>query len=307
MNIDLSPHREPQIVGSSLGDSPHASGAQAAYSPLGVGRDGPRDLNWGVQMSLMTQAILAIRSCAAVNTSQLNRAPIAGLFIRAVIALFILLAPNMANAQKIYTPEHPEVRAMCDNAMKLLTQNILVGGSRLPGITALRGLAVVQYHKRYNQRVPKDDPFLKMAVDHVASHFPSAGGEILNESEMYFPCLAMILLAEYDSQKYKSEINAILKMIKDRQLGFGAHTYKREKNSGDTSQTQFVALALVVAKAHGFEIDVDVAKRSLDWFVRSQKQNGTWVYKPFGVGLSSGRCSSTFPPCKNRESKRCGL
>lgn len=229
---------------------------------------------------MMTQAILVMRSCVVVNNSQLNRVPMAGPLVQAVIALFILLAPNMANAQKIYTPEHPEVRAMCDKAMRLLTQSTLVGGPRLSGITALRGLAVLQYHKRYNQRVPKDDPFLKLAVDHIVSQFPNAGGDILNEQEMYYPCLAMILLAEYDSQKYKSEINAILNMIKDRQTGFGAHSYKRERDSGDTSQTQFVALALVVAKAHGFEIDVEVARRSLDWFVRSQKQDGTWVYKP---------------------------
>ena len=238
----------------------------------------------------MIQAVTAMRKGGRANAPCLLRrnlpsfsiARLAGLFVPVVIALFILLAPNVTYAQKIYTPEHPEVRAMCDKAMQVLTQKLLTGGTRRSGITALRGLAVVQYHKRYNQRVPKDDPFLKIAIDHVASQFPGAGGkgEILEESEMYYPCLAMILLAEYDAQKYKSEINAILQMIRDRQLAFGAHSYKREKNSGDTSQTQFVALALVVAKAHGFEVDVQVAKRSLDWFVRSQKPEGAWVYKP---------------------------
>ena len=282
----VMPCRDCRNIGS-LGEFHPSIRRASDRGAVGVGRDGPRDLNWGVQMSLMIQAVLAMRKVDFVSTSRLNLrrlklAPIAGLFLPVAIALFILLAPNIAHAQKIYTPEHPEVKAMCDKAMKVLTQKTLVGGTRRSGITALRGLAVLQYHKRYNQRVPKDDPFLKLAIDHITSQFTGDGGkgDILEESEMYYPCLAMILLAEYDAQKYKSEIKAILKMIKDRQLAFGAHTYKQEKDSGDTSQTQFVALAFAVAKAHRFEIDVDVAKRSLDWFVRSQKESGAWLYKP---------------------------
>ena len=203
--------------------------------------------------------------------------------------LLIFLAPSRAEAQKKYFPDHPEVRSMCDKAMKVLTQKGRIAtGSRGAGAAALRGLAIIQYHKRYFQRVPKNIPYLESAVEHVLSHFPNveaADGakkkkSILKESEMYFPCLAMILLAEYDAVKYKSEIKAILKMIKERQLRFGAHSYLREPQNGDTSQTQFVALALSVAKTHGFSYDVDIAQRSLDWFVRSQKPQGAWVYKP---------------------------
>ena len=174
---------------------------------------------------------------------------------------------------------------MCDNAMKVLTKKGAITGGREAGAAALRALAIIQYHKRYFQRVPKDDPYVEFAIEHALTHFPKKGqsegkNSILTEVEMYYPCLVMILLAEYDALKYKSEIKAVLKMIKDRQLDHGAHSYLHEPQNGDTSQTQFVALALTVAKTHGFDFDVDVAKRSLDWFIKSQKPTGNWVYKP---------------------------
>ena len=202
--------------------------------------------------------------------------------------LLMLLLPSFAEAQKKYSPDHPDVKAMCDKALSVLTKkDAITPTTRGAGAAALRALAIIQYHKRYFQRVPKDDPYVELAVEHVLSHFPKSDGggssnqkNILKESEMYYPCLALILLAEYDALKYKSEIKAVLKMIKERQLKHGAHSYLHEPQNGDTSQTQFVALALAVAKTRGFDFDVDLAQRSLDWFVRSQKPTGNWVYKP---------------------------
>ena len=232
-------------------------------------------------MSLTNLAAKVVRQVGSPNRLRRNhsRAP---LLLASVLGmLLILLAPSFANAQKKYSPDHPDVRAMCDKAMKVLTKKGDIKGPRGAGTAALRGLAILQYHKRYFQRVPKDDPYLKLAVEHIVGEFPKSGkGQILSEKEMYYPCLALILLAEYDALKYQSEIKAILKMINDRQLGFGAHSYSNETRTGDTSQTQFVALALTVAKTHGFDFDVNVAKRSLEWFVRSQKPEGAWVYKP---------------------------
>lgn len=253
-------------------------------------------------MSLLIQAESLLRRMRKTNSrcmswAILNRRESSpntiDLILPALAMACLVLAPGLAQAQKKYSPEHPDVKAMCDKAMKVLTKEGKIGGPRGSGTAALRGLAILQYHKRYNQRVPKDEPYLKMAVEHVASEFE--GGKILGEREMYYPCLALILLAEYDAEKYKSEIKALLKMIKDRQLAFGAHSYKNEKHTGDTSQTQFIALALAVAKTHGFDFDVQIAKRSLEWFVRSQKPEGSWFYKPnFAVdpnGRGGGRAT----------------
>lgn len=242
----------------------------------------------------MSLTNLTAKATRQAGRSSRNHPPKLLLLASVLASLLVFLPPSVARAQKKYSPDHPDVKAMCDKAMSVLTkQGSISPTSRGSGAAALRGLAIIQYHKRYFQRVPKDIPYLNSAVEHVAGQFPKGKGDpkkknILKEGEMYYPCLAMILLAEYDAQKYKSEIKAILNMIKDRQLGHGGHSYAHEPQNGDTSQTQFVALALSVAKTHGFDFDVDVAQRSLDWFVRSQKPEGAWVYKPNFQGNPNG-------------------
>jgi len=230
-------------------------------------------------MSSMNQALKVMRDPLVARPigARVRHSRFSPLIAPALAVAFLLLTPCLVNGQKKYGPDHPDVKAMCDKAVKVLSKKgSSNAGDREAGAVALRGLAILQYHKRYFQRVPRDEPYLKFAVEDVAKHFPG----ILEEEEMYYPCLALILLAEYDSSKYQSQVKAILKMIERRQLKFGAHSYKRERNSGDTSQTQFVALALTVAKTHGFDFDVNIARRSLEWFVRSQKPDGSWVYKP---------------------------
>ena len=242
-------------------------------------------------MSLMNLTAIASPRAARLGFGRLR--PLS-CFALVLVPALMLLAPSFAQAQKKYFPDHPDVKKMCDKAMNVLAKSEAIApGSRGSGAAALRALAIIQYHKRYNQRVPKDHPYVERAVEHVLGEFPKGGESnkksIIDEAEMYYPCLAMILLAEYDAQKYKSQIKTILKMIKDRQLSHGGHSYKHEPQNGDTSQTQFVALALSVAKTHGFNFNVEVAQRSLDWFVKSQKPNGNWVYKPNFANNPNGK------------------
>jgi len=193
--------------------------------------------------------------------------------------------------QFVYTPDHPDVKAMCDSALPTLERG---GGGGGGG--ALNALVIVQYHKRYNQRVPTDNRAVNGSIAAILRDFPAAGetaGGILSQQELYYPCLATILLCEYDSVKYKNEIKRMLAMLKGRQKPSGAFTYLNEADTGDTSQTQFAALAMAVAKAHGFNVDVEMAKKTLDWLIATQLPKGNFTYKIRYLGGQPNPVSST--------------
>ena len=199
----------------------------------------------------------------------------------ATVAVVLSTTSQSADAQVRYTPEHPDVRAMCDAAVRKLEFS-----TRDTKHGTLCALAVLQYFKRYEQRVPKDNEYINSVVDQVLSEFPETpdysldnNRNILVQQELYYPCLALILLAEYDSKKYAAEIKELLTMLERRQRPNGAFTYRSQPNSGDTSQSQFAALAMSVAKTHKFNVNVEMAKKTLDWFCSSQQGNGQWLYK----------------------------
>lgn len=198
-----------------------------------------------------------------------------------VILAGLFFLPANLSAQIKYTPEHPDVRSMADRAY-----NTIKGGGAEGEEGALAAIAILQYFKRYENRVPKDHPGVERAVNSILGMFPDGGnGKIMNQGECYFPSLALILLCEYDSVKYKKEIIQLLDMFKERQRPTGAFTYLNQDNTGDTSQTQFVALAMWVAKTNGFKVDLNMAEKTLEWLCKVHGGSGQWVYK-YTLGAS---------------------
>jgi hypothetical protein len=180
--------------------------------------------------------------------------------------LFLCIAgfSQSSEAQVTYTPDHPDVKAMADAGVAFLQ-------SGRPGMSreyrALAALAIVEHGKRYQGRVPKSVPLVKSACEDIAADIE----KIKEENEMYFPSLALILLAETDAPKYKEEIKELLKFMKFRQEPNGAFSYVTDNNTADTSQTQFAALAMFVAKHHGFNVDVQMAKSTLVLQISAQR------------------------------------
>lgn len=198
-----------------------------------------------------------------------------------LISTAILAFPCIASAQTTFTPEHVEVKAMADKAVGYLRASGEIGEA------TLSALAIVQYYKRYEGRVPKDNAGVNNTVNRILGMFPDGGnGQIMNQGECYFPALALILLAEVDAVKYKDEIIGILKMFDERQTSTGAFTYLGQGGTADTSQTQFVALAMWVAKTKEFDINLEVSKDALNWLCTVHGGSGQWAYK-YTAGRSS--------------------
>ena len=200
--------------------------------------------------------------------------------------LFLLIVagfPPAVRAQKVYSPEDPVVEEMVEQAVTAL-------GSVTPvslGESTLGALAIVEARKRYHQEIPRNDRHVNSTIDRILATFRSDDGQtrgradenILEHNECYYPALALILLAEFDDVKYADQIKQLIKMFEARQEPNGAFTYLNQKGTGDTSQTQYAALALFIAKHHNFQVDPEVAKRALMWLIASQPPNGAWVYK----------------------------
>ena len=198
---------------------------------------------------------------------------------------FLLALPDSVLAQKKYTPEHPFVKEMADRAVETLQK-----GNNKEGHNTLAALAIVEHGKRYNKEVPAQNKVVKTAVEHIRKQ--CEGDSFHNEKETYYPALALILLAEVDAAKNHDQIVFLLDVLKKRQNEDGSFTYKNE-NNGDCSQTQFAGLAMWVAKSHGFDVDIPMAKKTLNWFCQVSR-GGQWVYKYSTSGVPLRNNSPTL-------------
>lgn len=185
------------------------------------------------------------------------------------------LCPSFAFGQKKYPdPYHPTVEKLAKGAARYLESNP-------PGKIqekAIGALAVVECYKRYDGSVPTDVPFIEDTVGEIQRMVDGGSAEIASNRETYFPAIAFILLAEYDAKKYEEQCTKILDVLIARQMDVGAFTYINDPH-GDTSQSQFGALALYVARQHEFPLDPNVVKKLLGFYVDYQTDNGTWPYK----------------------------
>ncbi len=101
---------------------------------------------------------------------------------------------------------------------------------------------------------------------------------------MYASALAAVLLLELDPEKHREQIQVLLNHIASRQQESGAWGYREYPLAGDTSQMQYIALALWLARQNGFEVDPVMCQRALEWMVQWQLDDGGWIYQqPLGV------------------------
>ncbi len=201
-----------------------------------------------------------------------GRVKLAALFLVAVAGcLNFPLFVACLSAQTTYTPDSPKVQAMVESALKYLHS---ASGSNERN--CLVALSIVQASKRYLAAVPEGDEFVDKVLKKILSEVK--GGSLLKHKEVYYPCLASILLCEMDDVRYRPEINKLIGAFEAQQLPNGGFAYRGRKE-WDTSQTQFVALAYFVARQHNINVSVESSKRILE-FMMAVQNGRTWVYSP---------------------------
>ena len=201
-----------------------------------------------------------------------GRVKLAAIFLVAVVGcLSFPLFVVPLSAQTTYTPDSPKVQAMVESAVKYLRKTPGTGERN-----CLAALAIVQASKRYEAAVPENDKFVDEVVKGILREIE--GGSLLNHKEVYYPCLALILLCEMDDERYRGEINKLIAAFEAQQLPNGGFAYRGRKE-WDTSQTQFVALAYFVARQHNVDVSVESSKRILE-FMMAVQNSRTWTYSP---------------------------
>ncbi len=213
------------------------------------------------------------------------------LVLVAALASISMFAPR-AVAQQKYDPDHPEVQRLINDGL-----NFLMNSDRSSRISYKIMMGMAAYKAQVVTTLdPKNHPFIDSAVaaikDECGASQLSGGSKF---EKMYTSALACVFLLELDSEAYESEIEVLLDHISQRQQASGSWGYRAEPNNGDTSQMQYIALALWLASERGFDVNYQAAKDALDWMVETQQNDGGWWYKspidPNAVNFELSRTS----------------
>ena len=203
---------------------------------------------------------------------------LARIFCLIAVLASSLCHPSLAQAQKKYDPEHPEVKAMIDKALNFLDRSEPEGFRE----AILFGLAAykAQLYVTDDPADAKKHPLVQEAigwVDRIMSDPNLFGRPEYNST--YAPAITLIFLLDIDAEGYKPQIEQLLQFLLDQQQTTGAWGYRNLPNNGDTSQMQYVGLALWLAsKETDLNVPVDVGKRALDWMCDVQNPSGGYIY-----------------------------
>jgi HEAT repeats/Prenyltransferase and squalene oxidase repeat len=192
----------------------------------------------------------------------------------AFLCIAAMVAGNLSQSRaQGVTPESPEVKKLVNSALAFLEKN---GDERLGG-KCLLGLAFLKAGRTNHARVNE----ALAACRETMSANPPDG--VL---DVYSNGLAIIFLCELSSEAHRREIEWYLSRMKARQKphgGWGYHDYA----TGDTSQTQYAALAYWEAHRRGFSLDGNSVENLADWIMRTQDPDGCWGYQA-QVSTSAG-------------------
>ena len=152
------------------------------------------------------------------------------------------------------TPESPEVKQAIAKAVSFLGS---AGGKEgRTGGKALVGLALLKAGSA------PDHPRIVEAVQAIRNDFQNINNST-DEKIVYSSGLAIIFLVTLDPEKYKSEIDSLLRYLQSIQKpngGWGYPAGHRLAQTSDTSMTQYAALSAWEATQVGFVKRLGVAQ-----------------------------------------------
>ncbi|HYO23612.1 MAG TPA: prenyltransferase/squalene oxidase repeat-containing protein [Lacipirellulaceae bacterium] len=186
-----------------------------------------------------------------------------------LMPLLMLLPLVVAAPAHAYTPESPEVVALVDQALTFLEKNT---DERL-GARCLVGLA---FHKR---GMPATHPRIREAVEACRTSIESER----TVPYTYSKALAIIFLSELDARAHGDLIRSYVELLEAHRKSSGGYGYTMLE-TGDTSQTQYAALAYWEMLNNGISPDAKSVQQCLGWLLRTQDPTGVWGYQGVDPG-----------------------
>jgi hypothetical protein len=169
-----------------------------------------------------------------------------------------------ASSSWAYTTASPEVVAMVDKACQFLASE----DHDKPGGKGLIGLALLKNEATY------DHPKIRVMADAIAHEVNENGGSF----DIYSTGICIIFLCDYDSKRYRSEIQKLLDALYEKQKDHGGWGYPNRK-TGDTSMTQYGVLSSWSAQRAKFNVPLRVIENVADWLMKTQDPSGAWGYQ----------------------------
>lgn len=181
----------------------------------------------------------------------------------AVASSLVFSALPRASAQR-YSPDSPEVVAMVAKGLEFLET---ATDDRLGG----KCLIALAFHKN---GAGLDHPKIVEAVQACRTSLESER----QIHYIYSKALAVILLAELDSSPNEAILRDYAEMLEAHRKDHGGFGYTN-MDTGDTSQTQYLALAYWELLNHGISPDATSVQKCLKWLMRTQDPSGGWGYQ----------------------------
>jgi len=185
------------------------------------------------------------------------------------IAFALLILCGIVRPAQAYTPDSPEVRALVNRGVNFIEKHAQGGYYSRLGGTCLVGLTMYKYYGN------ADHPLVRAAVKKCRT--VCQRGVSPNDSN-YSLGVAIIFLGSLESHEHDIELHILLDALLQRRMANGAWSYA-DHATGDTSQTQYAALALWIAKRQQIPVEPKVVERLCAWLVRTQAPNGSWGYQ----------------------------
>ena len=209
---------------------------------------------------------------------------VAARFLPLGLAAVALVLATEAPAPAL-TPQSPEVRQSIARGIEYLGSEAARDGRE--GAKALAGIALLK------QGIPSDHPKI---VEAVASIREALEGRDFSKIKLdvYNTGLSIIFLVELDPDQYRADIDFLLKYLRWRQKPHGGWGYP-ERETGDTSMTQYGVLSSWTATQAGFEVPFASIEAVATWLLRTQDPSGGFGYQ--------GNLSGSFVPVEQSEVK----
>mgnify|MGYP001132252229 CR=1 FL=1 len=197
--------------------------------------------------------------------------------------------PTVAESREPLHPEHPEVQAAVQKAIRFL-ESERVEENRLGG-RALVALALLKHGVRPDH--PKVQAAVK-AIYHAANRLPMVEkddqGRPLPSTEpperrqpidIYSTGICIILLCQLDTSEHGATIQKLLDYLYSVQKDEGAWGYATGNHAEtcDTSMTQYAILATWEAAQVGFRVADSAIEDALLWLLKTQDPSGQYGYQ----------------------------
>ena len=182
-----------------------------------------------------------------------------------------------------YTPDDPQVRAMVDRGIAYL-DGLPEEALQQKNWGAPEGQPMLIAYAHLKAVGDPESPLVKIGLKNALNYAKQIRAEVQakrnhGHKSTYEMSVAIMLLAEVDPSAHADDLKMLGEALLSEQMSHGGYGYHGEPH-GDSSQVQYVTLAMWTLDRAGFDIDFDRVGKLINWIVRVQDPSGFWTYKP---------------------------